>query len=172
MTIPTYAAIPVAYSPTKVHPPTKEAAAPATIASQKTSHLLPMGYGTWVFGAFGLHRFYYGRPWTGLLWFFTGGLLLVGWIIDAFLIPSMQRSSQRTYRAGPYDYTIAWLLLLFLGVFGGHRFFVGKWVTGLLWLVTGGLLGLGWLYDLFTLNDQISQCNVEAIEGNSGAWWE
>ena len=41
------------------------------------------------FGVLGLHRFYLGRWVTGLLWLFTGGLALIGSIIDLFLIPSM-----------------------------------------------------------------------------------
>jgi TM2 domain-containing membrane protein YozV len=36
-----------------------------------------------------------------------------------------------------------------------HRFYLGKWVTGLVWLLTGGLLGVGWIYDFFTLNEQL-----------------
>ncbi len=40
-------------------------------------------------GVGGIHRIYAGKVWTGLLWLFTGGLLLIGQIIDLFLIPSM-----------------------------------------------------------------------------------
>jgi hypothetical protein len=36
---------------------------------------------------------------------------------------------------------------------------MGKWLTGLLYLVTLGLFGLGWLYDYWTLNDQITVVN-------------
>jgi TM2 domain-containing membrane protein YozV len=47
---------------------------------------------------------------------------------------------------------IAYILWFFLGVFGVHRFYLGKWVTGIVWLCTGGLFGLGWLFDgLWTL---------------------
>ena len=40
-------------------------------------------------GFCGIHRFYNGKWITGLIWFFTGGLLLIGQIIDLVLIPAM-----------------------------------------------------------------------------------
>jgi TM2 domain-containing membrane protein YozV len=40
------------------------------------------------------------------------------------------------------------LLCLLLGYFGVHRFYVGKIGTGLVWLFTGGILAVGWIYDL------------------------
>lgn len=123
------------------------------------THNLAVGYLVWIFGFMGAHRFYYGRQITGTIWFFTLGLLFVGWIVDLFLIPSMERSAERRYQAGPTDYTVAWALLTFLGVFGIHRFYMGKWITGLLWLCTGGLLLMGWLYDLWTLNGQVDEIN-------------
>ncbi len=54
---------------------------------------------------------------------------------------------------------MAWILQTFLGVFGIHRMYIGKIGTGILWLLTGGLLGLGWLYDFCTLNDQVDERN-------------
>ncbi len=51
------------------------------------------------------------------------------------------------------------MLLTFLGIFGIHRFYLGKWITGIIYLLTGGLLGLGLLYDLWTLNGQVSEIN-------------
>jgi TM2 domain-containing membrane protein YozV len=126
------------------------------------THLKTVGYILWIFGFLGAHRFYYGKPITGTIWFFTLGLLGVGWLIDLFLIPSMDRQADLRFTAGPIDYTVAWILLTFLGIFGVHRMYMGKWLTGILWLLTGGLLGLGYLYDYWTLNDQISMVHRAA----------
>lgn len=133
-----------------------------TIVTRATpnTHSLAIGYVCWIFGFLGMHRFYYGKPVTGTIWFFTLGLLCVGWLIDAFLIPSMDARADRRYVPGPLDYSLAWILLVFLGPFGIHRFYMGKIVTGVVWLATGALLGVGWLYDLWTLNDQVSDINA------------
>lgn len=129
----------------------------------RDTHSIPFGYLLWIFGFTGSHRFYYGRPVTGTIWFFTLGLLGVGWLVDLFLIPGMDRSADRKYTSGRYDFTMAWVLCTFLGVFGIHRFYLGKWVTGLLWLCTGGLFTLGYVYDYWTLNAQISDTNARCF---------
>lgn len=123
------------------------------------THSKVIGYLLWIFGFLGAHRFYYGRPITGTIWFFTLGLLGIGWLIDLFLIPSMDRSADRRYTAGSTNYTVAWVLLTFLGVFGLHRLYLGKWITAILYFFTGGLFLLGVLYDFWTLNEQISEEN-------------
>jgi TM2 domain-containing membrane protein YozV len=123
------------------------------------THSLAAGYLLWIFGFTGAHRFYFGKPLTGTLWFFTLGLLGVGWLVDVFLMPSLEGSAEARYARGRVDYTLAWLLLTFLGIFGVHRFYLGKWITGLLYLVSGGLFGIGYLYDYWTLNEQVSALN-------------
>ena len=129
------------------------------MTAKPDTHSKTIGYLLWVFGFMGAHRFYYGRQLTGTLWFFTLGLLFVGWIIDLFLIPGMDRDADRRYVAGRKSYNVSWVLLTFLGIFGIHRFYLGKWLTGLLWLLTGGLLMLGVLYDYWTLNRQVDEVN-------------
>ena len=127
---------------------------------QGDSHNIAMGYLLWIFGFMGAHRFYYGRPISGTIWFFTLGLLFIGWIIDLFLIPGMDREADLQYPEGPKSYNVSWILLTFLGYFGIHRFYLGKWITGILYLLTAGLFMLGVLYDFCTLNSQVREVNA------------
>ncbi|MEE8304368.1 MAG: TM2 domain-containing protein [Candidatus Tectomicrobia bacterium] len=53
---------------------------------------LLLSYLLWLVGGLlGLHKFYLGRPFMGLLYFFTGGLFLIGWIVDFFTLPRQVR---------------------------------------------------------------------------------
>jgi TM2 domain-containing membrane protein YozV len=127
------------------------------------THSLAVGYLLWIFGFLGSHRFYYGRPVSGTIYLFTFGLFFIGWIIDLFLMPMLEAKAERRFQGGEYNYSIAWVLLTFLGLFGVHRFYQGKIGTGLLYLFTLGLFGVGVIYDFWTLNDQLSQRNSELL---------
>jgi TM2 domain-containing membrane protein YozV len=130
--------------------------------TQNDTHSLTVGYLLWLFGFLGAHRFYYGKRWTGVLWFFTLGLLGVGWLLDLIFMPAMEREADARYASGLHNYTVAWVLLTFLGPLGMHRFYLGRWKTGLLWLFTGGLFGVGWLLDFLTLNEMTHEANLGA----------
>lgn len=129
------------------------------IAIPRDTHSQVIGYILWIFGFMGAHRFYYGRPMSGTIYFFTLGLFFIGWIVDLFLIPEMDRDADRRFVAGEKNYNVTWVLLTFLGLFGAHRLYLGKWLTALLWMCTGGLLLIGYLYDYWTLNEQIDEVN-------------
>lgn len=55
---------------------------------------------------------------------------------------------------------IAYLLLVLLGIFGAHKFYLGKIGIGILYLLTGGLFIVGLVYDLFTLGNQVDVYNA------------
>ena len=123
------------------------------------THSLLVGYLLWILGFLGAHRFYYGKQISGTIYFFTLGLLGIGWLVDLFLIPGMNEKADIRFNKGHIDFNISWLLLTFLGFFGVHRMYMGKWITGLIYLCTVGLFGIGYIYDFWTLNDQISLIN-------------
>ena len=61
------------------------------------------------------------------------------------------------YRVGVgYGLCCGWLF----GFAGLHRFYVGKYFTGLMWLLTLGLLGIGQFYDLVTMKKLIRNANI------------
>ena len=132
-------------------------------AFENNSHSKVMGYLLWLFGFMGSHRFYYGKPVSGTIWMLTLGLCGIGWIIDLFLIPEMDKKCDTRYFQGVLDYNIAWVLLTFLGVFGVHKFYQGKILWGVAYLLTGGFFLFGVLYDFWTLNEQIDKINKEGF---------
>lgn len=128
-------------------------------AEDNRTHRIRIGYFLWIFGFLGAHRFYYGKQISGTIYFFTLGLLFIGWLVDLFLIPGMKRDAEIRFNDGETSYSVAWLLLTFTGLFGIHRMYMGKWVTGVLYLCSAGLFGIGYIYDFWTLNEQVSLKN-------------
>ena len=63
---------------------------------------------------------------------------------------------------------VALLLCIFLGYFGVHRFYVGKIATGVIWLLTGGLFGIGYIVDIV----MISVGNFRDLEGHRLVFWD
>ena len=62
---------------------------------------------------------------------------------------------------------VAYLLWLFLGLLGFHCFYLGKIGKGILYLCTGGVLGIGWFIDLFTLGKQVDLYNALHSRGGN-----
>ncbi|MXW12270.1 MAG: NINE protein [Synechococcus sp. SB0662_bin_45] len=61
---------------------------------------------------------------------------------------------------------LLWVPSMF-GVAGLHRFYTGRWGTGLLWLLTVGLCGVGSVVDLFLIPEQVQMFNRSAAgQGN------
>ena len=132
----------------------------ASDETMNDTHSLLVGYLLWIFGFLGAHRFYFGRPVSGTVYLFTFGLFGIGWFVDLFLMPSLERQADSSYAVGAINYTVTWVLLVFLGPLGLHRFYLGKPWTGLLFLLTCGIFLIGVIYDWWTVNEQISKENM------------
>lgn len=63
------------------------------------------------------------------------------------------------WEASVKDKTTAYLLWFFLGGWGIHKFYLDNSGMGVVYLMTGGLCGVGWLVDLFTLSGQVDEYN-------------
>ena len=50
--------------------------------------------------------------------------------------------------------------LFFVGLGGVHRIYLGKYGTGILWLLTAGLFGIGQFVDLFRMRTLVRDANV------------
>lgn len=54
-----------------------------------------------------------------------------------------------------------YFLWFFFGVFSAHRFYLGKVTSGIIYLLTGQLFGIGWIIDLFLIDGMVDRYNLE-----------
>lgn len=60
--------------------------------------------------------------------------------------------------------TAAYLFWWFLGVFGGHRYYLGQTKMGLLYTFTFGLFWIGWFIDLFKVGKMVDEYNAKVVK--------
>ncbi|MCP2504036.1 MAG: TM2 domain-containing protein [Candidatus Poseidoniaceae archaeon] len=71
-----------------------------------------------------------------------------------------QHGGQPGYYGGQKDTLVAYLLWLFLGFFGAHRFYLNNIGLGFVYLFTFGIFGFGWIIDLFLIPDLVRRQNL------------
>ncbi|EFA83585.1 TM2 domain-containing protein [Heterostelium album PN500] len=59
----------------------------------------------------------------------------------------------------PKSTGLTYLLWFFFGVFGVHRFYLQRYVSGFIYLFTLGIFGIGWLVDLFLIPSMVRHFN-------------
>jgi TM2 domain-containing membrane protein YozV len=83
------------------------------------------------------------------------------------------KSSLTTYfPRDTHSKCVGYILWIF-GFMGAHRFYYDRPRTGTLYLLTFGLLGLGWLLDLFFIHKMDEECDIRYSDGQvnySIAW--
>ena len=65
--------------------------------------------------------------------------------------------------------TIVLLLAVFFGYIGIHRFYVGKVKSGILYLLTGGIFGIGWFVDIILIATGKFETSPQMIKTSSTA---
>ncbi|WP_201774762.1 TM2 domain-containing protein [Demequina salsinemoris] len=63
------------------------------------------------------------------------------------------------------DTFVTYILWFFFGILGVHQFYMGKVGRGILYLLTGGVLGIMVIWDLFTIPAQVRQVNAQRAAG-------
>jgi TM2 domain-containing membrane protein YozV len=73
----------------------------------------------------------------------------------------MDLDADNRYHEGSIDYNVAWICLAYGGWIGLHRLYMRDYLVGIIYALTFGVFGLGWLYDFCTINEQITAKNIE-----------
>ncbi|XP_059157171.1 uncharacterized protein LOC131941724 isoform X2 [Physella acuta] len=119
-------------------------------------------------GYLGGHHYYLNRPIWGVLYTFTLGLMGMGWVYDWIRMPWLvQRANhevkgQRSTKTKTVD--DAYILWLPWGFLGFHHFYLDRPLWGFLYFFTLGLLGIGWLVDLFRIPSLVKSVNKKNEE--------
>jgi TM2 domain-containing membrane protein YozV len=77
--------------------------------------------------------------------------------INLIIVRSNEGSNEMQKR----ELWVVYLLWLFFGLLGVHKFYLNKFGIGILYILTGGFLLIGWIVDLFTIPRQVRRYNEQ-----------
>ncbi|KAL4233538.1 hypothetical protein ACF0H5_008218 [Mactra antiquata] len=119
----------------------------------------------WILGLVGAHHFYLRRPGWGALYIFTFGLAGWGWFVDLFRLPYLVKEANKRNKdhntINEKNISDAYLLWFPFGILGFHHFYLKKPGFGILYLLTLGFFGIGWLVDLFRIPHLVKEANEQ-----------
>ncbi|XP_063438529.1 uncharacterized protein LOC134719470 [Mytilus trossulus] len=128
--------------------------------SVKTAYLLAI-----FLGPFGAHHFYLNRWFMGVVYLLTFGIFGVGWIIDLFRIRSLVEEENDACEDDKYktEKTVldSYLVWFPFGIIGWHHFYLKNFSLALLYLLTFGVYGIGWVLDGFFMPSLVEQSNTK-----------
>lgn len=130
---------------------------------KKPQKRLDDSYILWIFGFLGVHHFYLGNVGFGLAYLFTLGMGGIGWLIDFFRMPVLVKRANADPKS-PYKHLDSAYVLTFpLGMLGLQHFYLGRPGLGVAYLLTFGLVGIGFLADLIRMPVLVREIN-ESIQ--------
>lgn len=113
-------------------------------------------------GILGIHHLYLNRPIFGIFYFFTFGSAGVGWIVDWFRLPILVKRANKHIALGDRGERYlddAYVLWFPFGLIGAHHFYLNRPVWGIVYFLTFGLGGIGWLVDGCRMHCLVKDCN-------------
>lgn len=116
------------------------------------------------FGLLGFHHFYLENALLGGLYFITGGLFGIGWLVDLVRIPSLVKAANLKDTSIKEEKTVGTAIVLGvppLGVLGFHHFYLNRPLWGFMYILTAGLGGIGWLVDWFRIPVLVKRVNKQ-----------
>ena len=117
------------------------------------------------FGLLGAHHYYCRRKYWGLFYTFSLGGLGIGWMLDFVRMPFLvSRAEDKAGGKAQVEYhkDDVYLLWMSFGLFGAHHFYLKRYRWGFIYLVTFGILGVGWIADAFRIPKIIKEMNEQA----------
>jgi TM2 domain-containing membrane protein YozV len=121
-------------------------------------------------GILGAHHFYLGRYFFGIAYFFTFGLLGFGWLVDLFRLPFLvNRTNEKIQNKesvpSPEKVYLddAYVLWFPFGITGFHHFYLRRYLWGVLYFMTFGVFGIGWIVDMCRIPSLVQECNEKLM---------
>lgn len=110
-------------------------------------------------GLLGFHHFYLGNTWIGILYLCTLGIIGIGWIVDAFLMPKHVELANSNSNILENEWTVTCILAISpTGLFGAHHYYLNRCNFGVLYTCTFGIFGVGYIVDCFRFPALLKRC--------------
>ncbi|KAK3761712.1 hypothetical protein RRG08_016144 [Elysia crispata] len=148
-------------------PSTHAAPAPGTVPARRPEARAAVALAFSILGLFGAHHYYLKRTGWGILYTVTIGLLGTGWILDWFRIPFLLRRTRSETERMEKTLDDAYVLWFPWGFLGLHQFYLGRRKWWIIYLLSLGVFGIGWLMDGVRLPFLLKAINAARVANQS-----
>ncbi|KAH9504066.1 hypothetical protein Btru_067666 [Bulinus truncatus] len=134
----------------------------------KEKKTLSDAYTLWFpFGFLGFHHYYLGNYAWGAVYTFSAGLFGIGWLVDSVRMYWLVKAANAKIMSDPTERNEKSLCPAYalgltpIGILGGHHYYLDRPVWGVLYSLTLGLVGVGWVFDWMRMPRLVSRVNQE-----------
>ena len=117
----------------------------------------------------GVHHFYLKRHGWGAMYVCTLGLFGIGWLSDLWRLPGIVDDTNKYLKrryvnpTRPIKVADAYVLILcpITGMLGGQHYMLGRYLIGLFYTCTLGVMLIGWLVDWCRMDSLVKEHNTK-----------